>query len=338
VTGGGGFLGRYVVEQLLERGDRVTVFARGAYPELEALGAQLIQGDLADAAAIENACAGVDVVFHVASKTGYWGPWEAYYRTNVTGTENVIAACLAQHVPKLVYTSTPSVIFDNRPHRGCDESLPYPDTYQNNYAHTKAMAERAVLDANGSDGLVTTALRPHLIVGPGDRHLVPRIIARAGTGKVPQVGEGTNQVDLTYAGDAARAHLLAADALERGSPVAGSVYFISQDEPVNAWQWIDELLAALDLPPVRKKVPLWLALAASSALELAYETLPLEGEPRLTRFLANELALSHYYDISRAKRDFGYRPRLDMQTVTEKVIADLKAQREQESPESLYEK
>jgi nucleoside-diphosphate-sugar epimerase len=328
VTGGGGFLGRYIVEQLLDRGDRATVFARGSYPELEKLGVQMVQGDLADAAAIADACKEIGVVFHVASKVVSWGPWDEYYRTNVIGTENVIAACRAHNVPKLVYTSTPSVIFDNKPHRGCDESLPYPAKYQDHYSHTKAIAEKAVIAANGANGLSTVSLRPHLIVGPRDLYLVPEIIARAGAGKVPQIGDGTNKVDLTYVEDAARAHLLAADALEAGSPVAGSVYFISQDEPVNAWQWMNDLLVALDLPPVRKKIPLWLAVIAASILELGYKILPLPGEPRLTRFLAYELAMSHYYDISRAKRDLGYAPSLDMQSVTEKIVAYLKKQRQ----------
>jgi nucleoside-diphosphate-sugar epimerase len=143
---------------------------------------------------------------------------------------------------------------------------------------------------------------------------------------VPQVGDGTNIVDLTYVEDAAQAHLLAADALAPGSPVAGSIYFISQDDPVNVWDWINELLTALDKPPVRKKVPLGIALAASVALETAYRTLPLKGEPRLTRFLANELAMSHYYDISRAKRDLGYKPQVSIQEATQRVVDYLKSQ------------
>jgi nucleoside-diphosphate-sugar epimerase len=323
VTGGGGFLGRSVVEQLLARGDEVVAFSRGDYPELAEQGARLVRGDLKDAAAIEAACAGIDAVFHVASMTGYWGSWDAFYGANVVGTEKVIAACQAQGVPKLVYTSTPSVIFCNTPHEGADESLPYPDRYENNYSHTKAIAERAVLAANGN-GLCTVALRPHLIVGPGDRHLVPRIVARLGRGIIPQVGDGTNRADLTYVEDAARAHLLAADALSPGSPAAGSVYFITQDEPVNVWEWIRGLLAALGKPRVRWQVPLSVALAACAALEVVYRVLPLRGEPPVTRFLANELATSHWYDISRAKRDLGYKPQIDMAEATRRVVESLK--------------
>jgi 2-alkyl-3-oxoalkanoate reductase len=321
VTGGGGFLGRYVVEQLLARGDQVTVFARGAYPELEAMGVRLVRGDLADAAAVEAACAGMHVVYHVASKTGYWGPWEAFYQANVVGTHNVIAACHVHAVPKLVYTSTPSVVFSDQPHEGADESLPYPDQYENYYSQSKAIAERAVMEASGHDGLLTVSLRPHLIIGPRDRHLLPRVIARVGTGRVPQIGDGTNRVDLTYVEDAARANLLAADALAPGSPAAGSVYFITQGEPVNAWDWIDRLMRALGRRTVRYQVPLRAARAACGLLEFAYRALPLPGEPPATRFLANELAMSHYYDISRARQDLGYTPQFTMEEATRRTIA-----------------
>jgi nucleoside-diphosphate-sugar epimerase len=321
ITGGGGFLGRYVVEQLLARDDEVTVFARGAYPELEAMGVRLVRDDLADAAAVEAACAGMDVVYHVASLTGYWGPWEAFYQANVVGTRNVIAACRARGVPRLVYTSTPSVVFNDQPHEGADESLPYPDHYENSYSRSKAIAERAVMGASGQDGLLTVSLRPHLVIGPRDRHLLPRVIARIGTGRVPQIGDGTNMVDLTYVEDAARAHLLAADALAPGSPAAGSVYFVTQGAPVNAWQWIDQLMRALDRRTVRYRVPLGAARAALGLLEFAYRALPLPGEPPATRFLANELAMSHYYDISRARRELGYAPQFTMEEATQRTIA-----------------
>jgi nucleoside-diphosphate-sugar epimerase len=323
VTGGGGFLGRYVVDQLLERGDEVRVFARGSYPELSKAGVLLFRGDLQDLRQVIRACAGVDVVFHVASKTGAWGPWDEFYGTNFVGTGNVLAACRKQDVPRLVYTSSPSVVFDNRPHEGADESLPYPDRYENHYSHTKARAEQLVLAANSSD-LLTVSLRPHLVFGPRDNHLLPGLIARARTGKLPQVGDGTNRVDLTYVEDAARAHLLAADALQPGSPVAGSIYFISQDEPVNLWAFVRELAAALDLPPIRRRLPLPLVRAAGGVLELAYRALPLRGEPFITRFLASEVAMSHYYDISRAKRDLGYAPRFTMQEALQRTLPYLK--------------
>jgi nucleoside-diphosphate-sugar epimerase len=130
-------------------------------------------------------------------------------------------------------------------------------------------------------------------------------------------------MDVTYVEDAARAHLLAADALEPGSPAAGSIYFITQDEPVNLWGYVNRLLTALGKPPVQKKVPLWVARAAGLVLETVYRVFSLRGEPLLTRFVANELALSHYYDISRAKRDLGYKPQIDMKEATRRTVGYL---------------
>lgn len=323
VTGGGGFLGRYIVEQLLARGDEVTVFARGSYPELARSGARLIRGDLQDGETVTRACTGMDAVFHVAARPGYWGSWESFYQPNVVSTENIIAACRKQGVRKLIYTSSPSVVFDNQPHTGADESLPYPSRFESFYPQTKAMAERMVIQANGPE-LLTVSLRPHLIWGPRDTHIVPGVMARAKAGKVIQVGDGTNKVDLTYVEDAAQAHLLAADALEPGAAVAGSVYFISQDAPVNLWLWVNDLLTQLDIPPVKYRVSLPLARAIGAILVFTYRTLRLKGEPRLTPFLASELALSHYYDISRAKQDFGYRPQVSMKEGLRRTVAYFK--------------
>lgn len=326
VTGGGGFLGRAIVEQLLEEGHQVVSFSRSHYPELEQMGAKSIQGDLHDADAVRQACQGQDAVLHVAARAGFWGTWESYYGANVAGTQNVIAACLANGVNKLVYTSSPSVVFDNQPQSGVDESYPYPTEYESFYPHTKAIAEQQVMAANGPN-LATCSLRPHLIFGPGDNHLLPRVIAAAKVGKLPQVGDGRNRVDLTFVKDAARAHLLAAEALEAGSPVAGSVYFISQDEAVNLWDWLSALFRELGVPQVKQRVPLGVARAAGAAMEFAYKTFGLKGEPRLTRFLASELAMDHYYNISRAKHDLGYQPQVDMAEATRRTVGYLRTVR-----------
>ena len=320
VTGGGGFLGQAIVRQLLERGDRVRVIARGDYPALRELGAETQRGDIQDLDTLREACQGVEVVFHVAAKAGYWGRWDEYYGINVHGTQNVIDACLKQGVPKLVYTSSPSVIFNNQPQEGVDESIPYPLRYENVYSHTKALSEQLILQAN-QPNLLTVSLRPHLIWGPGDPHILPRLISQAKKGALMQVGDGHNRVDLTYVEDAARAHLQAADALAPSSPLSGKAYFISQDEPVNLWGFVKELLVRLGLPPIKRKVPLWAARGMGAAFELLYRTLHLPGEPRLTRFLASELALSHYYNISRAKQDFGYSPQYSMAEAMEITLA-----------------
>lgn len=324
ITGGGGFLGSYLVRQCLDRGDEVTVLARGEYPELVAAGARLIRGDIGDPDTVARACAHQTVVYHVAARAGFWGPYQDYFLPNVRGTELIIEACRQQGVEKLVYTSSPSVVFGGGSQSGVDESVPYPEQYENPYSATKALGEQRVLAVDQRE-LLTVALRPHLIFGTGDRHLLPRILQRARQGRLIQVGEGQNRVDFCYVEDAARAHLLAADALVSGSPVAGSVYFISQGEPVALWPWINQLLAALEIPPIHRAIPLWAARLLGGAMELGYRGLRLPGEPRLTRFLASELAQDHYFDITRARQELGYQPAVDMATATARTVEDLRA-------------
>ncbi len=307
VTGGGGFLGQAIVAQLVARGDRVRSLARGSYPQLQAQGVECLRGDVRDAQAVRAACDGVDVVFHVAGLAGIWGRWQDYYDTNVAGTQNVIAACRVQHVPRLVYTSSPSVTFDGTPQEGVDESAPYVRRWLCHYAHTKALAEQAVLAANDRE-LSTCALRPHLIWGPGDRHLIPRLIERARAGALRRVGDGTNRIDMVYIDNAAMVHLSAAAALQPAALAAGRAYFISQGEPVNCWQWLDEILALAGIGPVRRSISLGTAWRIGAVFEWAYRALRLSGEPRMTRFLAAQLGTSHYFDITRARRELGYAP------------------------------
>jgi 2-alkyl-3-oxoalkanoate reductase len=310
VTGAGGFLGRYIAEMLVARGDWVRSLARSDYPFLAELGVEQVQGDLRDASAVDRAVAGVDVVFHTAAIAGIGGRWADFYGINTLGTEYVLEACLKHAVRRLVYTSSPSVTFDGRDQCGVDESAPYPATFLAHYPRSKALAEQHVLAANNGEDLLTCALRPHLIWGPRDQHLIPRLLDRARQGKLRIVGDGKNLVDMVYVENATLAHLQAADALRPGSPVCGQAYFISQGEPVNCWDWINQILALAKLPPVTKRISYRAAYAAGAALEAAYWLLRRSDEPRMTRFLAAQLATSHWFDISRAKRDFGYEPRV----------------------------
>ncbi|MCA9077843.1 MAG: NAD-dependent epimerase/dehydratase family protein [Planctomycetaceae bacterium] len=323
VTGGGGFLGLYIVEQLVERGDSVRVFCRGSYDRLNELGVETVQGDIRDAEAVSTACEGVDVVFHVAAVPGVWGPWKHYYEINTLGTEHVIAGCRANSVTRLIYTSSPSVVFDGHPHIEADESLPYPEFYLCHYPHTKALAERAVLEANRVDQLLTASLRPHLIWGPRDNHLVPRLIQSARSGRVRQVGDGENVISMAYVENVAAAHLQAADALTVDSPVAGQAYFINEPEPVPLWRWINELLALAGLPPVERRISATTARRIGATLERVYRLLRLPGEPPMTRFVASQLSQSHSYSIAKAERDFGYSPQISIEEGMRRIEPEL---------------
>jgi len=238
VTGGGGFLGRAIIKLLVQRNDHVRSFSRNLHSELTSMGIEQIQGDICDKISIGQALRGVDLVFHTAAKAGIWGDYSDYYKTNVIGTQNVIAGCKKHNISRLIYTSSPSVVFNGTDMEGVNESVPYPATYYAHYPQTKAIAEQHVIKAAG-EGLLTIILRPHLIWGPRDKHFVPRIIARA-NGLI-RVGNGKNLVDTVYIDNAADAHILAADELENNPKLCGNVYFISQGDPVPLWNMINHI-------------------------------------------------------------------------------------------------
>lgn len=312
VTGGGGFLGGVIVRMLHERGDEVRSFSRGAYQNLTSLGVEQIRGGLEDREAVLKAAEGCDIIFHVAAKAGIWGSYQDFYRANVSGTEHIIAACRKNGINKLVYTSSPSVVFDGSDVEGRNESLPYPDSYEAHYPATKAIAEQLVLAANSPE-LAVISLRPHLIWGPGDNHLTPRIIAKGMSGKLRRIGSRQNLVDTVYVDNAARAHLQAADILSPGSCVAGKCYFISNGEPLPLWEMVNRILAAADLPPVTKVISPKMALTIGCICEGLWTLFRLSGEPPMTRFVAHELASAHWFDISAARRDFGYHPDISVE-------------------------
>lgn len=323
VTGAGGFLGKAICLRLLAVGIKVTGFARGHYPELEALGVAMKQGDLVNKEQLQQAMQGCDIVFHVASKAGVWGDRDSYFCPNVKGAANVIAVCKALKINKLVYTSTPSVTFAGQDESGIDESTPYASTFLNYYAHSKAIAEKMMLDANQVSevsventeetqmitpyALKTVALRPHLIWGPGDPHLVPRVLERGRLGKLKLVGREDKLVDTIYIDNAAYAHVLAALELCQPKPKCqGKAYFLSNDEPITMAKMLNLILACDGLPPVTRRVPRTVAYIAGAALESLYFLLKKKEEPLMTRFVARQLSCSHYFDISAAKRDLGY--------------------------------
>lgn len=305
VTGGGGFLGKAIVKRLCERGDEVRSFSRNQHPALSEMGVEHCRGELGDAEAVARAAEGCDIIFHVAAKAGVWGPFDEFYRANVIGTQNVLAACRQHGIKRLVHTSSPSVVFDGTDMEGVDESVPYPEHFEAFYPQTKAEAERLVLQAN-DETLATVALRPHLIWGPGDNHLVPRILERGAKGALRKLGTRECLVDTIYIDNAAMAHLQAADHLDIGSGVAGKAYFLAQGEPLPIWEVVNRILDAGGIAPVTRTISPNLAYQLGAVLEKVYRFLNLPGEPRMTRFVAKELSTSHWFDLTAARRDFGY--------------------------------
>lgn len=306
VTGGGGFLGFAIVDMLVKQGHHVKSFSRGSYPELEALCVTQVRGDISNPDDVDRAVQGSDVVFHVAAKPGVWGKYDDYYRTNTLGTQNVVSACLKHNVRHLIHTSSPSVVFTAGDMEGADESTPYTETFHTPYIKTKKLAEDIVLSAVKEKGLKAVILRPHLIWGPRDNHLVPRVISRAK--RLVKVGSRNNLVDTIYIDNAAHAHVLAHEALTRDPSLSGRAYFISNDEPIPMWDMINGILAAGGLPPITRTLPHRVVWCIGAVMEFFYALLHLPGEPKMTRFVADELATVHWFNISAAKKDLGYKP------------------------------
>ncbi len=333
VTGGTGFLGRRLVERLLAAGRTVAVLGRTPSPELEKRGVRFIRASLDNADAVRAACIGIETVFHTAAKVGVWGRYDDFFRTNVLGTRALLEGCRAHGVQRLVYTSTPSVVYNGHDLANANESLPLTTDCPSPYPLTKAIAEREVLAANCA-GARTIALRPHLIWGVGDPHLVPRVLDRARAGRLRIVGSGQNRVDMVHVENVVDAHLLAERALEKchllndtssgPSRADGRAYFITNGEPVVLWDWINDLLRALGEPPVTKSISLNAASTIGALCETLWRVLPVRTEPPMTRFIAAELAKDHWFDISAARRDLGYAPRISMAAGTAELVTALR--------------
>ncbi|SCA63391.1 Sterol-4-alpha-carboxylate 3-dehydrogenase, decarboxylating [Chlamydiales bacterium SCGC AG-110-P3] len=312
VTGGAGFLGMAIVKLLISRGYEVNTYSRGTYPELEKIGAKHFTGDLLEVEKLTQAAQGCEGVFHAAAKAGIWGKYQNFYDANVLGTENVINLCLRTGIDRCVYTSSPSVAYGPAGSEGLnEEQAPYPNSFKASYPQTKAIAEKHVLQING-DNLATAAIRPHLIWGPGDHHFLPRLVRKSRAGKLSLIGNKQNLVDCIYIDNAAMAHIQLFENLAIHSPVAGKAYFISQDNPIPISDLINKILEAAGAPPVVKRISPTAAYMAGALLERIYRLLRISKEPRITRFVAEQLSTPHWFDISAAKKDFGYQPTISI--------------------------
>lgn len=320
VTGGTGFLGKRLAAMLLERGHQARIMGRNMAPvaPLIARGATPIVADLRDTDAVMAACVGVDVVFHAGALSAPWGKRADFFATNVSGTEAVLAACQRQGVRRLIYVSSPSVVFDGRDQQALTEAAPYPRRFASIYSLTKKLGEDRVRAAR--QGLETVIVRPKAIFGPGDTSLLPRLIDAARRGRLPQIGDGRNLVDLTYVDNVAHALILASEA----RAAANKTYTITNDEHLPLWEAIRVVLQRLHLSTHLQRVPLSAALAA--ALVMEWRAALTGNEPLLTRYSAAILARTQTYDISAAKRDLGYTPLVSFAEGMERTLHALEEQ------------
>ncbi len=310
VTGGSGFLGKEIVRTFLSHQWHVRSISRHTNSDLQLMGVECFCGDLsADKAVVMQATKDCEVVIHCAAKAGVWGTRDEFYQSNVLTTKLILECCEKNNVAALVFTSSPSVVFSGKDDNGCNEALPYPKRFHSLYSETKAIAEQMVLC---NKDIRCCALRPHLIWGPNEPHMLPRIWANAD--KLRIIGNGKNVVDCVYVTNAAEAHYLAAnELLSPTSRCKGNAYFVTNNEPVVLWDFINRILEMKGMKPLSRHVPKHLAIAISTFLEQYYRMFPPKYEPYITGFVARELSSSHWYDCSAARRDFGYIPRITIE-------------------------
>lgn len=324
VTGGGGFLGTHIIKELLKNPSYiVTNFSRHSYAHLEDIGVPTIKGDIRKIEDVEKALnQGFDAIFHVAALAGVWGKFDDYYGINYLGTKNLIEVAKAKGIGRFVYTSTPSVVFNKDDLLGVGEEQPYATEFLNAYSETKTLAEKFVLAANDGQSFLTCAIRPHLIWGPGDPHLFPRVIQKGKEGKLKIVGDGENLVDIVYVENAALAHVQAFEHLKPGSRVCGQAYFVGQERPVKLWDFINQILGFVKVEPVMSSIDVTTAYRVGWLLEKVFKLFGIQKpEPPMTRFVALNLGKSHYFSHEKAKRDFGYYPKVSIEEGLKKTFS-----------------
>ncbi len=318
VTGATGFLGGALTRRLQGLGVDVTALGRNTarLAEFETQNIKTIRAELSDPQRIVRSCQGHDIVFHCGALSAPWGRVGDFHNANVAGTENIIRGCEDHHVQRLVYVSTPSIYFNYEPRLNVREDADLPITPANEYARTKLIAEKRI-DEAFRRGLPVISIRPRAIFGPGDGTLLPRLIDRLQKGGLRIIGDGKNIADFSFVENVVDALLLCAEA---PTSVLGKKYNITNGEQVALWEIVSKTAEALGYTSPQKHISYRAAEGLARILEFVYTLLPNRPEPPLTRYTVGILAISFTLDISAARQDLGYQPRVSIEEGLEKYI------------------
>ena len=317
VTGATGFLGKYVVEELVEHDYQVRGFGRNRAIGQSLVNASVtfIQGDLTNQEDLTKACQEMDMVVHAGALSTVWGSWEDFYQTNVLGTKYILEACREANIERLVYVSSPSIYAEPRDQLGIKESDAPQENRLNNYIRSKLASEKLFKDYPDVSSVI---LRPRGLFGIGDTSILPRVLNLSQKIGIPLIGDGRQLMDMTCVENVALAIRLALETPQ----AAGEVYNITNGEPRAFRNLIEETLRGLGYPIRYRKIPAPLVSAISSSLEFIYKSLKLKGEPALTRYTYYLLRYSQTLDISKAERDLGYRPKITISEGIEQYVQD----------------
>ena len=317
VTGATGFLGKYVVEELVEHGYQVRAFGRNSKVgrSLENTSVSFFQGDLTNADDVTEACKEMELVVHAGALSTVWGPWEDFYQANVLGTKYVLEACRQTGIQRLVYVSSPSIYAAPKDQLGIKESDAPEGNNLNNYIRSKLASEKLFKDYPDVPNII---LRPRGLFGIGDTSILPRVINLSQKIGIPLIGDGRQLMDMTCVENVALAIRLALEVPE----AKGEVYNITNGEPRAFRDLLEESLVGLGYPIRYRKIPAYLLSGIASSLEFLYKSLNLKGEPPLTRYTYYLLRYSQTLDISKAERELGYRPKISISEGIEQYVQD----------------
>ena len=317
VTGATGFLGKYVVEELVEHGYQVRAFGRNSKigRSLENSSVSFFQGDLTKADDVLEACKGMDLVVHAGALSTVWGPWEDFFQANVLGTKYVLEACRQTDIQRLVYVSSPSVYAAPKDQLAIKESDAPEENNLNNYIRSKLASERLFKDYPDVPSII---LRPRGLFGIGDTSILPRVINLSQKIGIPLIGDGRQLMDMTCVENVALAIRLSLEVPE----AKGEVYNITNGEPRAFRDLLEESLTGLGYPIKYRKIPAFLLSGIASSLEFLYKTLNLKGEPALTRYTYYLLRYSQTLDISKAEKELGYHPKISISEGIEQYVKD----------------
>ncbi|MBV9091348.1 MAG: NAD-dependent epimerase/dehydratase family protein [Mycobacteriaceae bacterium] len=325
VTGGSGFVGCHLVAALLDRGLSVRSFDRvpsalADHPRLET-----VIGDICDSDSVAAAVDQIDTIFHTAALIELMGGravTEKYRRrsfdVNVGGTKNLVHAAQKAGVKRFVYTSSNSVVIGGKAISGGDETLPYTDRFADLYTETKVAAEKFVLSQNGVGGLLTCAVRPSGIWGPGDQTMFRKVFERVVTGQVKVlIGTRHARLDNSYVHNLVHGFILAAEHLVEGGTAPGQAYFINDDDPVNMFEFARPVVEACGEHWPRVRISGRLVHAVMAVWQRLHFRFGVP-QPPLEPLAVERVYLDNYFSVEKARRDLGYEPLY----TTEKAMQD----------------
>lgn len=304
VTGATSMIGRAVVERFIARGDDVSTLQRSPSD----LGVHEFNGSVIDAKVVDEAVAGQDTIIHLAAKVDLVGDWEDFVSINVEGTSTVLAAAREAGVKRFVYVSSPSVAHGGESIVGEGAAPADPDTTRGNYATSKAMAEQIALAAS-SDDMSVVAIRPHLVIGPGDTQLVERILDRARQGRLPLIGSGLALIDTTWVDNAADALIAAGD---RADDLGGRAFVVSNGEPRTVHELFARITTAAGIDWSDRSVPKAVAVAGGRLVEQVWDRTHREDDPPMTAFGAEQLSTAHWFDQRETRDALGWAPTVSL--------------------------